>query len=144
VPSDLAKLTLTCPFNDLASVESMFAQYGKQIAAVILEPVVGNMGCVPPSAGFLEALRRVTAAHDALLIFDEVMTGFRVAYGNAQERYGVRPDLTTLGKVIGGGLPVGAYGAGVTSWTTLRPSGLVSGRHAFWKSAGSHRWYHDA
>ena len=87
VPSDLAKLTLTCPFNDLASVESMFAQYGKQIAAVILEPVVGNMGCVPPATGFLEGLRRVTTAHGALLIFDEVMTGFRVAYGGAQERY---------------------------------------------------------
>jgi glutamate-1-semialdehyde 2,1-aminomutase len=125
VPSDLAKLTLTCPFNDLASVEGMFAQYGKQIAAVILEPVVGNMGCVPPGAGFLEGLRRVTAAHGALLIFDEVMTGFRVAYGGAQERYGVRADLTTLGKVIGGGLPVGAYGGRRDIMDHIAPVGPV-------------------
>jgi glutamate-1-semialdehyde 2,1-aminomutase len=125
VPADLAKLTLTCPFNDLASVESMFAQYGKQIAAVILEPVVGNMGCVPPVAGFLEGLRRVTTAHGALLIFDEVMTGFRVAYGGAQERYGVRPDLTTLGKVIGGGLPVGAYGGRRDIMDHIAPVGPV-------------------
>jgi len=125
VPSDLAKLTLTCPFNDLASVESMFAQYGKQIAAVILEPVVGNMGCVPPGAGFLEGLRRVTTAHGTLLIFDEVMTGFRVAYGGAQERYGVRADLTTLGKVIGGGLPVGAYGGRRDIMDHIAPVGPV-------------------
>jgi glutamate-1-semialdehyde 2,1-aminomutase len=125
VPSDLAKLTLTCPFNDLASVESMFAQYGKQIAAVILEPVVGNMGCVPPRAGFLEGLRKVTTAHGALLILDEVMTGFRVAYGGAQERYGVRPDLTTLGKVIGGGLPVGAYGGKREIMDHIAPVGPV-------------------
>ena len=125
VPSDLAKLTLTCPFNDLASVESMFAQYGKQIAAVILEPVVGNMGCVPPATGFLEGLRRVTTAHGALLIFDEVMTGFRVAYGGAQERYAIRPDLTTLGKVIGGGLPVGAYGGRRDIMDHVAPVGPV-------------------
>jgi glutamate-1-semialdehyde 2,1-aminomutase len=125
VPPDLAKLTLTCPFNDLASVESMFAQYGKQIAAVILEPVVGNMGCVPPAAGFLEGLRRVTTAHGALLIFDEVMTGFRVAYGGAQERYAIRPDLTTLGKVIGGGLPVGAYGGRRDIMDHVAPVGPV-------------------
>ena len=125
VPSELAKLTLTCPFNDLSSVESMFAQYGKQIAAVILEPVVGNMGCVPPRAGFLEGLRKVTSDHGALLIFDEVMTGFRVAYGGAQKRYDIRPDLTTLGKVIGGGLPVGAYGGKREIMDHVAPVGPV-------------------
>ena len=125
VPSDLAKLTLTCRFNDLASVESMFAQYGKQIAAVILEPVVGNMGCVPPQPGFLEGLRSLTSACGSLLIFDEVMTGFRIAYGGAQERYGVQPDLTTLGKVIGGGLPVGAYGGRRDIMDHVAPVGPV-------------------
>jgi len=125
VPPDLARLTLTCPFNDLASVESMFAQHGKQIAAVILEPVVGNMGCVPPRAGFLDGLRKVTEAHGSLLIFDEVMTGFRVAYGGAQERFGLRPDLTTLGKVIGGGLPVGAYGGRREIMDHIAPVGPV-------------------
>jgi glutamate-1-semialdehyde 2,1-aminomutase len=103
----------------------MFAQYGKQIAAVILEPVVGNMGCVPPRVGFLEGLRKVTEAHGALLIFDEVMTGFRIAYGGAQERFGVRPDLTTLGKVIGGGLPVGAYGGRRDIMDHVAPVGPV-------------------
>jgi glutamate-1-semialdehyde 2,1-aminomutase len=125
VPADLAKLTLTCQFNDLAGVEAAFAQHGKQIAAVILEPVVGNMGCVPPQPGFLEGLREVTSTHDSLLIFDEVMTGFRIAYGGAQERYGVKPDLTTLGKVIGGGLPVGAYGGQHHIMDHVAPAGPV-------------------
>jgi glutamate-1-semialdehyde 2,1-aminomutase len=97
-------------YNDLAAVERLFEQFPGQIAAVIVEPVAGNMGCVPPVAGFLEGLRRVTAAEGALLIFDEVMTGFRVHPGGAQTLYNIRPDLTCLGKVIGGGLPVGAYG----------------------------------
>src|SRR5467141_179680 len=110
VPAPLAQLTLTAAFNDLDGVRSIFRERGREIAAVIVEPVAGNMGVVPPRPGFLEGLREITQAHDAVLIFDEVITGFRVAYGGAQELYGVRPDLTCLGKVIGGGLPVGAYG----------------------------------
>jgi glutamate-1-semialdehyde 2,1-aminomutase len=125
VPEDLAKLTLTCRFNDLAGVESVLAQYGKQVAAVILEPVAGNMGCVPPQPGFLAELRKLTSASGSLLIFDEVMTGFRIAYGGAQERYGVKPDLTTLGKVIGGGLPVGAYGGRRDIMNQMAPVGPV-------------------
>src|SRR5256886_15462369 len=110
VPGALAALTLTLPFNDLAAVRELFAARGPEIAALIVEPVAGNMGVVAPAPGFLAGLREVTAQHGALLIFDEVITGFRVAYGGAQELYGVRPDLTCLGKIIGGGLPVGAYG----------------------------------
>jgi glutamate-1-semialdehyde 2,1-aminomutase len=110
VPAALATLTLTLPFNDLAAVRELFAARGSEIAALIVEPVAGNMGVVPPAPGFLKGLREITAQHGALLIFDEVITGFRVAYGGAQELYGVRPDLTCLGKIIGGGLPVGAYG----------------------------------
>jgi len=125
VPEDLAKLTLTCRFNDLAGVESVLAQYGKQVAAVILEPVAGNMGCVPPQPGFLAELRKLTSACGSLLIFDEVMTGFRIAYGGAQERYRVEPDLTTLGKVIGGGLPVGAYGGRRDIMDQVAPVGPI-------------------
>jgi glutamate-1-semialdehyde 2,1-aminomutase len=125
VPADLAKLTLTCGFNDLGSVEAAFAEYGENIAAVIVEPVVGNMGCVPPKSSFLDGLRKITAAHGSLLIFDEVMTGFRVAYGGAQARYKVKPDLTTLGKVIGGGLPVGAYGGRKEIMDHVAPVGPV-------------------
>jgi glutamate-1-semialdehyde 2,1-aminomutase len=125
VPEDLAKLTLTCRFNDLAGVESVLARYGKQVAAVILEPVAGNMGCVPPQPGFLAELRKLTSACGSLLIFDEVMTGFRIAHGGAQERYGVKPDLTTLGKVIGGGLPVGAYGGRRDIMDQVAPVGPV-------------------
>jgi glutamate-1-semialdehyde 2,1-aminomutase len=110
VPPELAKLTLTCAFNDLQEVQRVFEQNGSQIAAVIVEPVAGNMGCVAPQPGFLEGLRTITAKSGSLLIFDEVMTGFRIAYGGAQERYGIKADLTTLGKIIGGGLPVGAFG----------------------------------
>lgn len=109
VPKGAAQDTLIAAFNDLAGVEALFKANPDQIAAVILEPVAGNMGVVPPSEGFLAGLRRLTQAEGALLIFDEVMTGFRVALGGAQEYYDVTPDLTTLGKVIGGGLPVGAY-----------------------------------
>ncbi len=110
VPADLAKHTLTLPFNDLNAVRQALEQHAGQIACVILEPAVGNMGLVKPDDGFLEGLRQVTREHDTLLIFDEVMTGFRVDYGGMQTLYNIDPDLTTLGKVIGGGLPVGAYG----------------------------------
>ena len=110
VPGVLAALTLTLPFNDLAAVRELFVARGAEIAALIVEPVAGNMGVVAPAPGFLAGLREVTAQYGALLIFDEVITGFRVAFGGAQELYGVWPDLTCLGKIIGGGLPVGAYG----------------------------------
>lgn len=125
VPAELSKLTLTAPFNDLEAVETIFRAHPEKIACVILEPVVGNAGFIPPDDGFLQALRRITEADGALLVFDEVMTGFRVAPGGAQERFGVVPDLTTLGKVIGGGLPVGAYGgrADVMDW--IAPVGPV-------------------
>jgi glutamate-1-semialdehyde 2,1-aminomutase len=106
----MAELTVTVPYNDLDAVRDVFARRGGDVAAVIVEPVAGNMGVVPPAPGFLAGLREVCDAHGALLIFDEVITGFRVAYGGAQALYGVRPDLTCLGKIIGGGLPVGAYG----------------------------------
>ncbi|MFQ5341501.1 MAG: glutamate-1-semialdehyde 2,1-aminomutase [Anaerolineae bacterium] len=110
VPRGMTADTLTAPYNDLDAVQALFEEYPEEIAGVIVEPVAGNMNVVPPVPGFLEGLRDITRSYGALLVFDEVMTGFRVAYGGAQERYGVTPDLTTLGKVIGGGLPVGAYG----------------------------------
>jgi glutamate-1-semialdehyde 2,1-aminomutase len=125
VPAELSKLTLTAPFNDLEAVEAVFRAHPGRIAAVILEPVVGNAGFIPPDDGFLPALRRITEADGALLVFDEVMTGFRVARGGAQERFGVRPDLTTLGKVIGGGLPVGAYGGRAEVMAHIAPVGPV-------------------
>src|SRR5437667_11935624 len=110
VPAALAALTVTAPFNDIPAVRAIFDARGGELAAVIVEPVAGNMGVVAPAPGFLEGLREVCTRHGAVLIFDEVITGFRVAYGGAQALYGVRPDLTCLGKIIGGGLPVGAYG----------------------------------
>jgi glutamate-1-semialdehyde 2,1-aminomutase len=125
VPAALAALTVTAPFNDLDAVSAIFRARGDQVAAVIVEPVAGNMGVVPPAPGFLEGLREVTARHGAVLIFDEVITGFRVAYGGAQERYGVRPDLTCLGKIIGGGLPVGAYGGRRDLMSRVAPLGPV-------------------
>jgi glutamate-1-semialdehyde 2,1-aminomutase len=125
VPGPLAQLTLTAPFNDLDAVGAHFRDRGGEIAAVIVEPVAGNMGVVEPRPGFLEGLREVTRAHGALLIFDEVITGFRVAYGGAQQRYGVRPDLTCLGKIIGGGLPVGAYGGSRQLMSHVAPLGAV-------------------
>ncbi len=117
--------TLTAPYNDLSAVESLFAQYPNDIAAVIVEPVAGNMGLVPPVPGFLEGLRQLTERYGSVLIFDEVMTGFRVHPGGAQALYGVRPDLTCLGKVIGGGLPVGAYGGRADIMRMVAPEGNV-------------------
>lgn len=125
VPRALAALTITAPYNDSAYLEQVFRKHGDQLAAAIVEPVAGNMGCVPPLPGFLESLRTLTAKYGAALIFDEVMTGFRVAYGGAQELYGVVPDLTTLGKIIGGGLPVGAYGGRAELMDLVAPAGPV-------------------
>jgi len=125
VTASVAQDTLTAPFNDAAALEKIFAAHGADIAAVIVEPVVGNMGCVPPREGYLQALRDVTRRHGALLIFDEVMTGFRLARGGAQELYRVTPDLTTLGKIIGGGLPVGAYGGRRDILERVAPAGPV-------------------
>ena len=110
VPEEFTQFTLALPFNDTDALEQAFRKFRHQIACVIVEPVVGNMGCVPPARGYLEALRAITERDKTLLIFDEVMTGFRLAFGGAQELYAIRPDLTTMGKIIGGGLPVGAYG----------------------------------
>jgi len=125
VPKAFAETTISLPFNSIAAVEKAFADRAGQIAAVIVEPVVGNMGCVPPAPGFLEALRELTARHGALLIFDEVMTGFRVALGGAQQRFGIQPDLTTLGKIIGGGLPMAAYGGRADIMRNIAPLGPV-------------------
>jgi glutamate-1-semialdehyde 2,1-aminomutase len=125
VPKAFAETTIALPFNSIAAVEKAFAERGGQIAAVIVEPIVGNMGCVPPVPGFLEALRELTARHGALLIFDEVMTGFRVALGGAQQLFGIRPDLTTLGKIVGGGLPMAAYGGRAEIMHKIAPLGPV-------------------
>ena len=125
VPRALTELTLTAPYNDLGALEEMFRVHRNELAAAIAEPVAGNMGCVPPLPGFLERLRDLTAEQGAVLIFDEVMTGFRVGYGGAQQRYGIRPDLTTLGKIIGGGLPVGAYGGKAALMDLVAPAGPV-------------------
>jgi len=123
VPKSTTANTLTAPYNDLETVKKLFAEHPDQISGVILEPVVGNSGFVTPDAGFLEGLREITKENGALLVFDEVMTGFRIAYGGAQERFGVTPDLTTLGKVIGGGLPVGAYGGRADIMSMVAPAG---------------------
>jgi len=125
VPAETAQHTLALPFNDIAAVEAAFALHPNEIACVIVEPIVGNMGTVPPAPGYLAALRRITQARGALLILDEVMTGFRVAYGGAQSLYGITPDLTTLGKIIGGGLPVGAFGGRAEIMDMLAPLGPV-------------------
>jgi glutamate-1-semialdehyde 2,1-aminomutase len=124
VPAALAENTLTLPFNNADALEQVFAEHA-DIAAVIIEPVVGNMGCVPPQPGYLDAVRKLTRDHGALLIFDEVMTGFRLASGGAQERYNIKPDITTLGKIIGGGLPVGAYGGSREIMNHIAPAGPV-------------------
>ncbi len=123
VPKSTTTNTLTAPYNDLEAVKALFVENPDQIAGVILEPVVGNAGFIAPDAGFLEGLRELTKEYGALLVFDEVMTGFRIAYGGAQERFGITPDLTTLGKVIGGGLPVGAYGGRADIMALVAPSG---------------------
>ena len=125
VPAALAELTLTLGFNDADGVREAFSRFGDRIAAVIVEPIAGNMNCVPPVPGFLETLRECCDAHGAVLVFDEVMTGFRVALGGAQELYGVRPDLTTLGKVLGGGMPVGAFGGRDDIMDHIAPDGPV-------------------
>jgi len=125
VPEELARLTVSLPYNDVAAVEKAFAEHGREIAAVIVEPLAANMGVVPPAAGFLQALREITSRHQALLIFDEVIAGFRLAYGGAQAVFGVKPDLTTLGKIIGGGLPVGAYGGRREIMQMVAPLGPV-------------------
>jgi glutamate-1-semialdehyde 2,1-aminomutase len=125
VPRGFSDTTIALPFNDANAVEDAFHANPDKIAAVIVEPVAGNMGCVPPAPGFLEALRELCTRHGALLIFDEVMTGFRVAKGGAQERYGIVPDLTTLGKVIGGGLPIAAYGGRRDIMSYVAPSGPI-------------------
>ncbi|MFC4320972.1 glutamate-1-semialdehyde 2,1-aminomutase [Litchfieldia salsa] len=125
VPESVAQNTITVPYNDLESVRYAFEQFGDDLAAIIVEPVAGNMGVVPPQPGFLEGLREITSQYGALLIFDEVMTGFRVDYNCAQGFYGVTPDLTCLGKVIGGGLPVGAYGGKAEIMERIAPSGPI-------------------
>lgn len=125
VPEGTAKNTITVPYNDLAAVKYAFEQFGEDIACIIVEPVAGNMGLVPPQPGFLEGLREVTTQYGALLIFDEVMTGFRVGYNCAQGYYGVTPDMTCLGKVIGGGLPVGAFGGKREIMERVAPSGTI-------------------
>ena len=125
VPEDLAKHTLTAPFNDAAAISELMAAVGDQVACIIVEPIAGNMGCITPLPGYLETLKELCEKHGAVLIFDEVMTGFRVASGGAQELYGVQPDLTTLGKIVGGGLPVGAFGGRAEIMNCIAPAGPV-------------------
>ncbi len=125
VPEEFTQLTIALPFNDVDALERAFDKFKQQIACVIVEPVVGNMGCVPPAPLYLDALREITLRDGSLLIFDEVMTGFRLAFGGAQERYGILPDLTTFGKIIGGGLPVGGYGGPVEIMDMVAPLGPV-------------------
>ena len=125
IPEDFAKHTLTATYNDIESVKQIFAEMGDEIACIIVEPVAGNMNCIPPVDGFLEGLRSICDDHGSVLIFDEVMTGFRVAPGGAQDRYKIKPDLTTLGKVIGGGMPVGAFGGKKEIMDYIAPVGPV-------------------
>ncbi len=125
VPADFAKYTLTSEFNNLAQLQALFAEHGNDIACIIVEPVAGNMNCIPPQPGFLQGLRELCDQYGSVLIFDEVMTGFRVALGGAQAVYGVQPDLTTLGKIIGGGMPVGAFGGKKAIMQHIAPLGPV-------------------
>ncbi|MHB8391424.1 MAG: glutamate-1-semialdehyde 2,1-aminomutase [Acidobacteriaceae bacterium] len=125
VPEETIQHTLALPYNNVAAVEEAFTRYKGQIACVIVEPVVGNAGCIPPQSGYLEALRAITAQEGAVLIFDEVMTGFRLALGGAQELYGIQPDMTCLGKILGGGLPCGAFGGRAEIMRMLAPLGPV-------------------
>ena len=125
VPTSLADLTLTLPFNDFEAATRLFDEFGHDIAGLIVEPVAGNMNCIPPREGFLQHLRALCTRHGAVLIFDEVMTGFRIALGGAQAHYGITPDLTTFGKIIGGGMPVGAYGGRRDLMEQIAPSGPI-------------------
>lgn len=125
IPEEIAKLTYVLPYNDIEAVEKLFEERGEEIACVIVEPVAGNMGVVPPKAEFLEKLREITRKYGALLIFDEVITGFRLSYGGAQKYFGIEPDLTTLGKVIGGGMPVGAYAGDESYMFQIAPEGNI-------------------
>jgi glutamate-1-semialdehyde 2,1-aminomutase len=125
VPESIARHTLSLPYNNIDAVANLMADQGRQVACIIVEPVAGNMGMVPPITGFLEALRELSTQHGAVLIFDEVMTGFRLAYGGAQELYGIKPDLSCFGKIIGGGLPVGAYGGKREIMEQIAPRGTV-------------------
>ena len=125
VPHSFSETTIAIPFNDLERVESVFREQGDRIAALIIEPVAGNMGCIAPAPGYLEGLRRITHQYGALLIFDEVMTGFRLSRGGAQQLYGITPDLTTLGKILGGGLPIAAYGGRADIMRNVAPTGPV-------------------
>jgi glutamate-1-semialdehyde 2,1-aminomutase len=125
IPAAFADTTIALPYNSIDALETTFQRHGDKIAAVIVEPVAGNMGCVPPAPGFLEAMRDLCTRHGAILIFDEVMTGFRVAHGGAQQRYNIHPDMTTIGKVIGGGLPIAAYGGRADIMTKVAPSGPI-------------------
>lgn len=125
IPREVVRHTLSLPYNDPERVRAVMDEKGDEVAAIIVEPVAGNMGMVPPLPGFLETLREVTTAHGSILIFDEVMCGFRVAYGGAQERYGIRADLTCFGKIIGGGMPVGAYGGRTDIMSQIAPLGPV-------------------
>lgn len=125
VPEDLAKHTLTAPFNDSEAIDNLMSTYGDRVACIIVEPIAGNMGCIPPQTGYLQKLQDLCQHHGAVLIFDEVMTGFRVAAGGAQELYGITPDLTTLGKIVGGGLPVGAFGGRADIMNCIAPAGPV-------------------
>ncbi len=137
VPPELAAHTLTLSYNDIAQVRQLFGEIGADIACVIVEPVAGNMNCIPPVPGFLEALREECTKHGAVLIFDEVMTGFRVAKGGAQALYGIKPDLTTLGKIVGGGMPVGVFGGRRDIMSHIAPLGPgLPGGHAVWKPGG--------
>ena len=125
VPAGLSELTLTLPYNDFDAATALFAQQGSEIAGLIIEPVVGNANCIPPREGYLQHLRALCTQYGALLIFDEVMTGFRVALGGAQAHYGITPDLTTFGKIIGGGMPVGAYGGRAELMNQIAPAGPI-------------------
>jgi len=125
VPAGTTADTLVLPYNDIGAVETVLRQHGHQVAAVLVEPIAGNMGCVPPNKGYLEGLRRLCTEHEVVLIFDEVMTGFRVSPGGAQQLYGVQPDLTCLGRIVGGGLPLAAYGGHREIMETVLPAGEV-------------------
>jgi glutamate-1-semialdehyde 2,1-aminomutase len=125
VPQSFAETTIVLPFNDLGAVKKAFVEQGDRIACVIVEPVAGNMGCIPPLPGFLEGLRTITERYGALLIFDEVMTGFRLSFGGAQQLYNIKPDLSTIGKIVGGGLPIAAYGGRADIMSKVAPTGPI-------------------